>query len=148
MKKIVLIVLSFCIITYIIVCRIIASGYDYPIGRDTVKAFGNREYQIINLGAGAKCLCNEKYRECILEDLVGYKKYGSYVYFCPYYSNVYIKLNVKDNKILYCCNDERKLIRNNKMYEDGAIEVVTSFDELSEEDRVRFCELEESLSKK
>ena len=50
MKKIIK-TLIFCVIisivVFVVICRLISQNYEYSIGRDTHKTFGNREYQIL-----------------------------------------------------------------------------------------------------
>ena len=70
MKKIIK-TLIFCVIIFIVVfvviCRLISQNYEYSIGRDTHKAFGNREYQILTYTSMNRekqyCLYNFKYNE-------------------------------------------------------------------------------------
>jgi hypothetical protein len=133
------------IIVFIVICRLISQNYEYSIGRDTHKAFGNREYQILTYTSMDRekqySLYNVKYNETIINKLNSYKAYGEYVYFCGDDGDVYIRLNTHNNKILYYRASGCDLIYIEEMRENDDIELVTSFGSIDEKDRLRFEKL-------
>lgn len=148
MKKIIK-TLIFCvlifIVVFIVICRLISQNYEYSIGRDTHKTFGNREYQILTYTSMNRekqyCLYNFKYNETVINDLNSYKAYGKYIYFCGDDGLVYIRLDTQNNKILYYRAIGCNLINVEEMQKNGDIEIITSLEAVSEKDRLRFDKL-------
>jgi hypothetical protein len=148
MKKVIKVLLFGMIIfsiVFIVVCRLTSQNYEYGVGRDTHKTFGNREYQILTYTSMDRekqySLYNVKYNEAIINKLNSYKAYGEYVYFCGDDGDVYIRLNTHNNKILYYRASGCDLIYIEEMQENGDIELVTSFELIDERDRLRFEKL-------
>lgn len=114
--------------------------YEYGIGRDTHKAFGNAEYQILNSTSYDKTkqynLYNFKYHEAIIDKLYEYVKKGDLIYFYGYKNgNVYIILDETCNKIVYCQLDGNiSLIYIQKMIENNDIQLV-EYSQLSKEQK-------------
>lgn len=132
-------------VIFIIICRMMSQSYEYDIGRDTYKAFGNREYQLINytsaMGNKQRCLYNLKYNESIIDNVYAYKIYGNYVYFCNDDDSIYVKLNKQNNRIIYISENGCNLMSLNDMIINNDIKVVTVFKDINREDQLRFEEL-------
>lgn len=148
MKKIIktlILCVIISIVVFVVICRLISQNYEYSIGRDTHKTFGNREYQILTYTSMNRekkyCLYNFKYNETVINDLNSYKSYGKYMYFCGDDGLVYIRLDTHNNKILYYRAIGCNLINVEEMKKKGDIEVITSLEEVSEKDRSRFDKL-------
>lgn len=135
------------LVIFIIISRLMSHNYEYSMGKDSHKAFGNGEYQILTKNnlkdVKEYSLYNMKYKETIIESVQGYKKKANYIYFYGIGADeIFVLLNVDDNKIIYySASDEDHLIYYNKMIEDNVLQTINSFEKFKDEDQKVFKKL-------
>lgn len=142
MKKFCLCVM---ILLYLTACT---NNTIYETGKDTVYSFGDGLYQILHQKVNnkeEKLLTNCKYNQCVLTEISNYKIVENTVYFIgKYYDrNVYCRLNVVDNLLKYYIEgrEEFTMVFFQDMYEDGQIEILTTYEDFTENDRGVFKSL-------
>ena len=121
----------------------------YDEGKDSILSFGDGTYQIIHQqynSENLKLLTNCKHNQCVLTQIDYYTTEEDFAYFVGnYYSkNVYCKLNILTNELLYFAdeNDEEfVMVYLNDMLSDGQIKLLSSFDDYSETDKIKFAEM-------
>ena len=127
------------------------SGRDleYEIWKDTMAAFGNGNYQILHSYEGDEPignLHNCKHNQEVMTKVDYYLEKDKYVYFvgCYYKQRVFCRLNVETNLLSYYAEengDEFFMAGIEKLIADKQIELLLSFDDFSEEDRLEFDRL-------
>lgn len=126
---------------FIVVSRLMTHQYEYFIGKDTHRAFGNGEYQIMTQkdwnGVKTYSLYNMKYNETIIKIIQNYKKKANYVYFYGIgTSEIFVVLNTDNNKITYySSNGADHLIYYNEMMQNDEIKVIYSFEKFKDEEK-------------
>ena len=121
-------------------------GLDYSQGKDTMAAFGNGNYQILHGYEGDEPignLHNCKHNQEVMTKVDYYLEKDSYVYFVGYYykQRVFCCLNVETNLLSYYVEENGEeffMAGIKKLIEDKQIELLSSCEEFSEEDRLEF----------
>ena len=121
-------------------------GLEYGAWKDTKAAFGNGNYQILHgyrNGEDINILYNCKHNQEVMTKVDYYLEKDNYVYFVGYYykQRVFCRLNVETNLLSYYVEengDEFFMAGIEKLIEDKQIELLSSFDDFSEEDRLEF----------
>ena len=119
---------------------------EYEIWKDTMAAFGNGNYQILRGYEGDESignLYNCKHNQEVMTKVDYYLEKDSYVYFVGYYykQRVFCCLNVETNLLSYYAEENGEeffMAGIEKLIEDKQIELLSSFDDFSEEDRLEF----------
>ena len=124
------------------------SGRDleYGIWKDTMAAFGNGNYQILHgyrNGEDINILYNCKHKQEVMSNVENYAKKENYVFFVGRFrrQKVFCKLNTETNLLSYYVEENRDeffMAGIEKLIEDKQIELLSSFDDFSEEDRLEF----------
>ena len=121
-------------------------GLDYSRGKDSKAAFGNGNYQIMHghrNGEDINILYNCKHKQEVMSNVENYVEKENHVFFVGHFrkQKVFCKLNVENNLISYYVEengDEYFDIEFESVIEDNQIELLSSFDDFSEEDRLVF----------
>ena len=124
-------------------------GLDYSRGKDSKAAFGNGNYQILHgyrNNEEINTLYNCKHKQEVVTNVDSYAEKENYVFFSGHFrkQKVFCKLNVETNLLSYYVEengDEFFMTGIEKMIEDNQIELLSSFDDFSEEDRAEFEKL-------
>lgn len=119
---------------------------EYDIWKDTMEAFGNGLYQIMHGYDGDEAiesLHNCKHNQCVITKINNYTEKGNYVYFVGHYhtQRVFCKLNIETNLLSYYVEEngnEFIMVYVEKLLEDKQIELLSSFDDFSKEDKEEF----------
>ena len=141
MKK--LVVLLVIISMFLGAC---GNGLDYSQGKDSKAAFGNGNYQILHgyrNNEEINTLYNCKHKQEVVTHVENYVEKENHVFFVGHFrkQKVFCKLNVENNLISYYVEengDEYFDIEFESVIEDNQIELLSSFDDFSEEDRLVF----------
>ena len=125
-----------------------SSGRDleYGIWKDTMAIFGNGTYQVMHAYDGDEAierLHNCKHNQCVMTKIDNYVEKENYVFFVGYYykQRVFCCLNVETNLLSYYAEENGEeffMAGVQKLIEDKQIELLSSFDDFSEEDRAEF----------
>ena len=121
-------------------------GLDYSQGKDSKAAFGNGHYQILHgyrNNEEINTLYNCKHNQEVVSNVENYVEKGNYIFFVGHFreQKVFCKLNVETNLLSYYVeenSDEFFMAGIEKLIEDKQIELLSSFDDFSEEDRLEF----------
>ena len=121
-------------------------GLDYSRGKDSKAAFGNGNYQIMHghrNGEDINILYNCKHNQEVMSNVDNYVEKENYIFFVGHFrkQKVFCKLNVETNLLSYYAeenDDEYFDIEFESVIEDNQIELLSSFDDFSEEDRLVF----------
>lgn len=141
MKK--LVVLLVIISMFLVAC---GDGLDYSQGKDSKAAFGNGNYQILHGYEGDEPignLHNCKHNREVMTKVDNYVEKENYVFFVGYYykQRVFCRLNVETNLLSYYVEENGEeffMAGIEKLIEDKQIELLSSFEDFSEEDRLEF----------
>ena len=141
MKK--LVVLLVIISMFLGAC---GDGLDYSQGKDSKAAFGNGNYQILHgyrNNEEINTLYNCKHKQEVVTNVDNYEEKENYIFFVGKFrkQKVFCKLNVETNLLSYYAEengDEYFDIEFDSVIEDKQIELLSSFDDFSEEDRLEF----------
>ena len=121
-------------------------GLDYSRGKDSKAAFGNGNYQIMHghrNGEDINILYNCKHKQEVMSNVDNYVEKENYVFFVGHFrkQKVFCKLNVETNLLSYYAEengDEYFDIEFDSVIKDKQIELLSSFEDFSEEDRAEF----------
>lgn len=121
-------------------------GLEYGAWKDTMAAFGNGNYQIMHgnrNGEDINILYNCKHKQEVVTNVDNYLEKENYIFFVGHFreQKVFCKLNVETNLLSYYVEengDEFFMAGIEKLIEDNQIELLSSFDDFSEEDRAEF----------
>ena len=121
-------------------------GLDYSRGKDSKAAFGNGNYQILHgyrNNEEINTLYNCKHKQEVVTHVENYVEKENHVFFVGHFrkQKVFCKLNVETNLLSYYVEengDEFFMAGIEKLIEDNQIELLSSFDDFSEEDRLVF----------
>ena len=121
-------------------------GLDYSRGKDSKAAFGNGNYQILHgyrNNEEINTLYNCKHKQEVVTNVDNYVEKENYIFFLGHFrkQKVFCKLNVETNLLSYYPEengDEFFMAGIEKMIEDNQIELLSSFDDFSAEDRAEF----------
>lgn len=121
-------------------------GLDYSRGKDSKAAFGNGNYQIMHghrNGEDINILYNCKHKQEVMSNVDNYVEKENYIFFVGHFrkQKVFCKLNVETNLLSYYVEengDEFFMAGIEKLIEDKQIELLSSFDDFSDEDRAEF----------
>ena len=121
-------------------------GLDYSQGKDSKAAFGNGNYQILHgyrNNEEINTLYNCKHKQEVVTHVENYVEKENHVFFVGHFrkQKVFCKLNVENNLISYYVEengDEYFDIEFESVIEDNQIELLSSFEDFSEEDRAEF----------
>lgn len=121
-------------------------GLEYGAWKDTMEAFGNGNYQMLHGYEGDEPignLHNCKHNQEVLTRVDNYVEKDNYVYFVGRFrgQRVFCKLNTETNLLSYYVEengDEFFMAGIEKLIEDKQIELLSSFDDFNEEDRLEF----------
>ncbi len=121
-------------------------GLEYGAWKDTMEAFGNGNYQILHGYEGDEPignLHNCKHNQEVMTRVDNYVEKDNYVYFVGHFrkQKVFCKLNIETNLLSYYPEengDEFFMAGIEKLIEDHQIELLSSFEDFSEEDRLEF----------
>ena len=121
-------------------------GLDYSQGKDSKAAFGNGNYQIMHghrNDEDVNILYNCKHKQEVMSNVENYAKKENYVFFVGRFrrQRVFCKLNAETNLLSYYVeenSDEFFMAGIEKLIEDKQIELLSSFEGFSEEDRLEF----------
>lgn len=133
----------------------------YDIGRDTHEAYCSAKYQILRGPDDDFCLYDEKYRECIVQDVIDYKETKEKVYIygqdpCSSISSrthydIYLFIDKEKEQItiwLYSKRQAEMLMpKGKKMRSERDLIILDSYEEFSEEDRKVFDTLSKTKEK-
>ena len=119
---------------------------EYEIWKDTMAAFGNGNYQILHGYEGDEPignLHNCKHNREVMTRVDNYVEKDNCVYFVGYYykQKVFCRLNVETNLLSYYAEENGEeffMAGVQKLIEDNKIELLLSFEDFSEEDRLEF----------
>ncbi len=144
MKK--LVVLLVIISMFLGAC---GDGLDYSQGKDSKAAFGNGNYQIMygrRNGEDINILYNCKHNQEVMSNVDNYVEKENYIFFVGYFrkQKVFCKLNVETNLLSYYAEENGEeffMAGIEKLIEDNQIELLSSFEDFSEEDRAEFASL-------
>ncbi len=122
---------------------------EYEIWKDTEAAFGNGNYQIMHgyrNDEDISILYNCKHNQEVMTNVENYVEKENYVFFVGHFrgQRVFCKLNIETNLLTYYAEengDEFFMAGIEKLIEDKQIELLSSFDEFSEEDKAEFRHL-------
>ena len=125
------------------------SSLEYGIWKDTQAAFGNGNYQILHGhrdDAEISILYNCKHKREVVSNVESYVEKDNYVFFVGNYrkKKVLCKLNVETNLLSYYAEEissEHFNIYFDTVIEDKQFELLSSFDDFSEEDKEIFKRL-------
>ncbi|MBQ4565121.1 MAG: hypothetical protein IJA48_02120 [Oscillospiraceae bacterium] len=124
--------------------------YNYPIGRDTVTSYGDREFQVAQIQKH-HLLSNEKYHVIVIDQLVSREIVHNYAYFLGTDgggTRVYGVLSVEENVIELFWEDpvDRSYQDNlEEMVKEGAAVIHTEFTAFRGEDQTILQQMEENL---
>ena len=121
-------------------------GLEYGAWKDTKAAFGNGNYQILHghrNGEDINILYNCKHNQEVMSNVDNYVEKENYVFFVGHFrkQKVFCKLNVETNLLSYYVEENRDeffMAGIEKLIEDKQIELLSSFEDFSEEDRAEF----------
>ena len=121
-------------------------GLDYSQGKDSKAAFGNGNYQIMHghrNDEDVNILYNCKHKQEVMSNVENYAQKENCVFFVGRFrrQRVFCKLNTETNLLSYYVeenSDEFFMAGIEKLIEDKQIELLSSFDDFSEEDRLEF----------
>ena len=121
-------------------------GLDYSQGKDSKAAFGNGNYQILRgcrNNEEINTLYNCKHKQGVVTHVENYVEKGNYIFFVGHFrkQKVFCKLNIETNLLSYYVEetgDEFFMAGIEKLIEDHQIELLSSFEDFSEEDRLEF----------
>ena len=121
-------------------------GLEYETWKDTKAAFGNGNYQILHgcrNNEEINTLYNCKHDREVVSNVENYVEKGNYIFFVGHFrkQKVFCKLNVETNLLSYYPeenSDEFFMAGIEELIEDKQIELLSSFDDFSEEDRLEF----------
>ena len=141
MKK--LVVLLVIISMFLGAC---GDGLDYSQGKDSMAAFGNGNYQILHgyrNDEEINTLYNCKHKQEVVTNVDNYEEKENYIFFVGKFreQKVFCKLNLETNLLYYYAEgngEEYFDIEFDSVIEDKQIELLSSFDDFSEEDRLEF----------
>ena len=141
MKK--LVILLAVISMLLVAC---GDGLDYSQGKDSKAAFGNGNYQIMRGYDGDEAiysLHNCKHNQEVMSNVENYVEKENYVFFVGRFhrQKVFCKLNIETNLLSYYAeeNGDKYIdIEFDSEIEDKQIELLSSLDDFSEEDRLEF----------
>ena len=141
MKK--MLVLLVVISVLISACGGGGSSLEYGMWKDTEAAFGNGNYQILHGyrdDTEISILYNCKHKREVVSNVESYVEKDNYVFFVGNYrkKKVLCKLNVETNLLSYYAEEtgeEFFMAGVEKLIEDKQIELLSSFDNFSEEDK-------------
>lgn len=123
-----------------LLCTSCASRKEYSSGRDTVKSYGNGEYQLLK-DSYSLTLVNQKYESCLMNDVEIYENKNNILYVLGTHYNipVWIKTDIKTGRSEYyilqdgVTVDDLYIFNKNIMKESGNFLFITSTDTLSEQ---------------
>ena len=149
MKK--MLVLLVVISVLISACGGGGSSLEYGMWKDTEAAFGNGNYQILHGyrdDTEISILYNCKHKREVVSNVESYVEKDNYVFFVGNYrkKKVLCKLNVETNLLSYYAEEissEHFNIYFDTVIEDKQFELLSSFDDFSEEDKEIFKQLAE-----
>ncbi len=126
-------------------------GLEYGAWKDTKAAFGNGNYQILHgyrNDEEINTLYNCKHNQEVVTNVDNYVEKENYIFFVGHFrkQKVFCKLNVETNLLSYYVEengDEFFMAGIEKLIEDKQIELLSSFDDFSEEDKEIFNQLAE-----
>ena len=144
MKK--LVVLLVIISMFLGAC---GDGLDYSQGKDSKAAFGNGNYQILHgyrNDEEINTLYNCKHKQEVVTNVDNYEEKENYIFFVGKFrkQKVFCKLNVETNLLSYYVEENGEeffMAGIEKLIEDKQIELLSSFEDFSEEDRFEFKRL-------
>lgn len=141
--------MSIMIIILLFVTSCSSNTLKYDEWKDTILALGDGTYQILHQqedSENIEMLTNCKHNQCVLTKIDCYIAEQEFAYFIGNYDGkkVYCKLNIATNELLYYAeeNDEEfVMVYLNDMLNDGQIKLLSSFDDYSETDKIKFAEM-------
>ena len=146
MRKIVYFLLLFLVV------MLCSCNADSNVWKDTHKVLGDGTYQIFNHtndGVKIKGISNNKYHQCIVDEIIAMKEFEDKVYVYGKFTehDVYTIIDISSNKAKYFVvieqDDVLGMTNINDMINSGTFEFLESYDEFNDDEKTILNSLNE-----